>query len=188
MVLGADGADGLGRRERGRRLGSVDRRVGHGSFDGAKAGEQDQSRRRHAHERPDGPAARGAQLPRRERRCSSTTTMSPGSRRRGDGSCDVRLRRLDRVVQGRRVLTPEGVCGGRGLIVVVRGCRPRRGTDRDELVAGPEPVDGQAHDVLLARRLPAEIFATSIARFHGFADLSSRPTVLPSPWRSSIPI
>lgn len=84
-------------------------------------------------------------------------------------------RRLHRIVQGGRVLTPEGVRrrGHAGFGVAQGRAGPRGGTDRNELLRRAQPVARQPYDVLLAPSQPATVFGSPIARFHGFADLSS---------------
>ena len=45
--------------------------------------------------------------------------------------------------------------------------RREAGLERNQLIAGPEPVPRQAHHVLLAPSGPADVFGLPIARFHG---------------------
>ena len=79
------------------------------------------------------------------------------------------LRRLDRVVQRRRVLAPERICrGGQARPgVALRRARSGSGTDGNEFLRRTQPIPREAYDVLLARSQPASVFGSPIARFHG---------------------
>src|ERR1700761_9188608 len=91
------------------------------------------------------------------------------TRRTGGGRC------LDGVVERRRVLAPEGVGGRwhRVLELALRRPGARGWSDRDQLLRGPQPVARKPYDVLLVASETAGVFGSSIARLHGFADLSS---------------
>jgi hypothetical protein len=82
---------------------------------------------------------------------------------------------LNGVVEGRRVLAPEGVRRRRrtALEPALRGGPGAGGgADRDQLLGRPQPVARKPDHVLLVASQPY-VFALPIARFHGFADLSS---------------
>ena len=84
-------------------------------------------------------------------------------------------RRLDGVVQRGRVLAPEGVSCRRWRIagLELRGARAGGGSDRYEFLGRTEPVAREPYDVLLIASCPTGVFSWTIARSHGFADLSS---------------
>ena len=84
-------------------------------------------------------------------------------------------RGLDGVVQRGRVLAPEGVGGrGRGGVkLALRGAGSGGGPDGNQLLWRAQPLARKPDDVLLVASQTATVFGSSIARFHGFADLSS---------------
>ena len=81
----------------------------------------------------------------------------------------------DGIVESRRILAPERVGGRRHTVfeLALSGAGARGWTDRHQLLRRPQPIAGQPYDVLLVPSQPATVFGSSIARFHGFADLSS---------------
>src|SRR5947209_14882693 len=83
-------------------------------------------------------------------------------------------RRLDGVVQRGRVLAPEGVSCRRWRVagLELRGARAGGGSDRYEFLGGTEPVAREPYHVLLVASCPTGVFSWTIARSHGFADLS----------------
>jgi hypothetical protein len=103
----------------------------------------------------------------------------PGDRRHeADGRADPLAsgapRCLNRVVQCRGVLAPEGI-GRRGcplLRLEPCGAGSRGRSDRYELLGRTKPIPGKPYDVLLVSGRPAAVFGWTIARSHGFADLS----------------
>ena len=70
-------------------------------------------------------------------------------------------------------LQNASAAGGMPSLELALGCSRSRGrADRDQLLGWAQPVARQPYDVLLVPSQPA-VFGSSIARFHGFADLSS---------------
>jgi len=141
---------------------------------GANRGQDEQGDDGHRQDEPSGghdqaawpPGARVREPPQTARRCHICR------RRRGAG-CGP----LNDAVQRRRVLAPE-VLGGRWEAVIAEwrsGAWGRGAADGHELLARPEPVAWQPHHVLLVPSVPASVFGLPMARFHGFADLSSPP-------------
>ena len=109
-------------------------------------------------------------------------SRSPTPRHRGnqaDGWLEMLgsdgRRCLDGIVKRRRVLAPECVGGGwhPALQFALRRAGARSGSDRYQLLRGPQPVARKPYDVLLVASETAGVFGSSIARLHGFADLSS---------------
>jgi hypothetical protein len=81
---------------------------------------------------------------------------------------------LDGIVQGGRVLAPKRIRRGRRCVpgVELRRACPGGRPDGDELLGRPQPVPRKPYDVLLVAGRPVGIFGWTVARFHGFADLS----------------
>ena len=89
--------------------------------------------------------------------------------RRAEPLWSIAPRRLDRVVQGSRVLAPEGV-SCRGWCVAgleLRSTRAGGGSDWDKLLGRAEPVARKTYDVLLVASCPTGVFVCTVARSQG---------------------
>jgi hypothetical protein len=82
---------------------------------------------------------------------------------------------LERVVEGRRILAPECIRGRRQALIAEGLHRTCGAANRNQFLTRPEPITREPHDIRLVPSLPADLFGLAIARFHGFADLSSPP-------------